>query len=226
MGSYLNHTVFLEFYGLPGSGKSTISHAVAGELRKRGNIVIEPTYELIHRRPRYMRMCIKLLQMVEYALLHPKKYITLIKLVRRNGYFRIIDVFAHISNIIQKIWVYNKSDADYIIFDQGITQSAISLSQENHISSLYNEKQLYGLCRSRDVKKIYIVVSIQEAIRRMSYRDKHGSRIEKITDIEKKKTIMKLVERQCEIISGTKIDGEKSVDENKKRITNFAIGRR
>lgn len=40
----------IEFVGMPGSGKSTISHAVAGLLRDRGNEVLEPT-RIVDRLP-------------------------------------------------------------------------------------------------------------------------------------------------------------------------------
>lgn len=38
----------VEFLGLPGSGKSTLSHAVAGRLRRHGVRVAEPTWEIDH----------------------------------------------------------------------------------------------------------------------------------------------------------------------------------
>jgi thymidylate kinase len=40
--------VWVEFLGMPGSGKSTVSHALAGVLRQRGMTVAEPTYATDH----------------------------------------------------------------------------------------------------------------------------------------------------------------------------------
>lgn len=51
----------VEFLGLPGSGKSTVSHAVADVLRRRGLVVDEPTWSVDHelssRRRYFHKIC-------------------------------------------------------------------------------------------------------------------------------------------------------------------------
>ena len=47
----MRDTEFIEFYGLPGSGKSTLSHIVAERLRSEGYAVEEPSYDIDHQHP-------------------------------------------------------------------------------------------------------------------------------------------------------------------------------
>lgn len=48
----------VEFVGVPGAGKSTLSHAVATALRASGEIVTEPTYDITRGRDRRWRKAI------------------------------------------------------------------------------------------------------------------------------------------------------------------------
>lgn len=191
-------TVFLEFYGLPGSGKSTISHIVAEELRKMGKNVEEPTYDIDHKYSGNIRKVIKLLKLVRSALLNPKEYKALCVLIKANGYTGI-EVLSQAANIVPKLWEYDHTRSDYEIFDEGLTQSAISLVN-NERNSSENEVSLYSLCKKRVVRKFYIKVSPETALLRMAGRDMHDSRIEKMTDDIKRNNALQGIEIQCESI--------------------------
>lgn len=200
MGSDINcNTLFLEFYGLPGCGKSTISHLVAEELRKKGKQVKEPTYDSDHKLSENKRKCIKLLKLIRYTLLHPQKYKRLIKLVKSNGYTGLM-ALSQAVNIVPKLWEYDHAMDDYVVFDEGLVQSSISLVKDGD-NSKYNEEMLFSLCAKRFFKKIYIKVSVDTALERMQERDKHDSRIEKITEEETKQRAIRIVEMLCESIS-------------------------
>lgn len=193
------NTIFLEFYGLPGCGKSTVSHLVAEELRKQGKKVIEPTYDTDHRYSPSVRKGIKLLKFIRYVMLNPRKYKELSELITANEYGGT-DVLSQAANIAPKLWEYDHAKADYIIFDEGLTQSAISLAN-NQSSSRENERKLYGLCKQRTVRKLYIKVSPEIALSRMAGRDKHDSRIEKIRDETEKVKAMREFEGLCESVT-------------------------
>jgi len=208
MGSDL--TVFLEFYGLPGCGKSTISHLVAEELRKQGKKVIEPTYDLDHKYSAGKRKVLKFLKLLRFAAGHPCKCWKLRKLIKANGYSGL-EVISHAANITPKLWIYEKSKEDFVIFDEGLTQSAISLCQGER-SSVENEVELYSLCKKRNVRKLYIKIDIETALRRMVGRDKHDSRIEKIKDSTEQKKAILSVEEQCNRISFSDIVFSKTIE--------------
>lgn len=207
-----DNTVFLEFYGLPGSGKSTISHLVAEELRRQGKKVSEPTYELDHLYSNSKRRLVKLLQLIRYAATHPKNYKKLMQLVKANGYGGS-EVISQAANIASKLWMYEKSKTDYVIFDEGITQSAISLCQ-GKMNSVDNEAELYSLCRKRMTRKFYIKVDKETALERMANRGKHDSRIEKIDDEAGRIDAITAFERQCNAISSGLIIQGRIVDES------------
>ncbi len=210
MGSDLkDNTVFLEFYGLPGSGKSTISHLVAEELRKQGKKVIEPTYDTDHRYSPSVRKGIKLLKLIRYALLCPNKYRALSKVIIANGYTGT-DVLSQAANIAPKLWEYDHARTDYVVFDEGLTQSAISLVI-NEGSSSENEKALYNLCKQRTVRKLYIKVSPETANMRMAARDKHDSRIEKMKDEIERENALREIETRCNAISSGLLIEEESI---------------
>lgn len=210
MGSDIkDNTVFLEFYGLPGSGKSTISHLVAEELRKQGKTVKEPTYDTDHRYSGGVRKGIKLLKLIRYVLVSPKKYKSIKKLIKENGYTGL-DVISQVANIAPKLWEYDHARADYVLFDEGLTQSAISLVK-NEGSSSENERTLYNLCKQRRVRKLFIKVSPETAIMRMARRDKHDSRIETIKDEVERDNALREIERQCNAISSGIVIEEENI---------------
>ena len=191
-------TLFLEFYGLPGCGKSTASHMVAAELRKQGKNVSEPTFDMDHKSSGKVRKVKKLLKLFRYAVAHPKKYKALKTLVSKNGYGGSGGL-SQCANITQKLLAYEHEKSDVVIFDEGLTQSSISLSQ-GRMNAAENEKELFALCPKRNVKKIYVNVSPEVALKRMEGRSQHDSRIEKIEDPLLRENAMVVFHVQCDLI--------------------------
>ncbi len=214
MGSDIkDKTLFLEFYGLPGCGKSTVSHALSNELRKQGKTVIEPTYDIDHKYSKSVRRIIKLSKLVRYSLLYPQKYIALCTLIRKNGY-KGAGLLSQTVNITSKLWAYDHAKSDYVIFDEGLTQSAISLEIFNG-NSLRNEFNLFRLCKKRKTIKFYIKVSPEIALIRMKKRNKHDSRIEKIIDKDERERALRAIEMQCNtILNGFVIEGTNQLSLN------------
>lgn len=190
--------MYLEFYGLPGCGKSTISHSLAEMLRSGGKEVYEPTYDSDHRKNPIIRKICKGSNLLKFIIVHPKKWKSLNTLIKKNGNTgRTASSLG--ANIVSKLSYYNKEYSGYVVLDEGITQSSISLVNAG-ITAAENEKALYGLCATRNVKKIYVKVTSDTALARMSERDVHDSRIEKIADPAERKTALQSFERECETI--------------------------
>lgn len=224
-------TVILDFYGLPGAGKSTVSHLLAESLRKKGHEVYEPTYDLDHNKNSYLRKIYKLLSSGKYGVFHPIRLCLCIILVRRYGYRKIKDVISQTINIMIKYYVLNKTNRyDYIIFDEGLCQSAISLSilklpEKANVIAKYLYKDLDVVF---NIKPIYLVTDIEQALMQMDNRNGNDSRVEKIVDIKEKDRLMGRYLKACMNIEDDKIivinTKEKSLEDIKYEIEKLLIG--
>lgn len=212
MEADIRKPIVLEFYGLPGSGKSTISHLVAQELRKQGRKVIEPTYDVDHKYSVGKRKAIKLIKLIEYALLYPEEFHRLRKLITENGYAGL-NKLKQASNIAQKLMAYKTNKEDVVVFDEGLTQAAISLAQ-NRSNVVEIEKDLYKLCKAKNIRKIFVKVDLETAISRMEGRDKHDSRIETIENELERISALEEFEKQCDRIISEFVVNNRSLEES------------
>ena len=99
-------------------------------------------------------------------------------------------------------------DVDYVIFDEGLTQSAISLTQNGVGDVRKIEATLYHLCDNPQAKKIYIKVNLDLAFARMASRKTNDSRIEKLQNDNEKMQALKLFELSCKKIAPTFVNDE------------------
>ena len=99
----LKEPIHIEFFGLPGCGKSTISHQVAERLRAKGYKVYEPTYYSDHNLKPVCRKLRKLLATMYYSISHHKEYLSLIRLAKENGYTGFKDSLKQICELFNKV---------------------------------------------------------------------------------------------------------------------------
>ncbi len=175
--------------------------------------MLEPTYESDHTVSPGKRKWKKCGDLLRFFFRSPKSCHALLRLVRRNGY-RGGSALSHAANIAQKLSVYNHADFDYVIFDQGLTQSALSLSHTGKIPVGENEAAVYALCNSRSVRKIYLHVDREEALRRMAGRDTNDSRIEKMRTPEERRAALAVWENMCEKIPYNLFVENREIDES------------
>ncbi len=182
--------IFIEFYGLPGSGKSTLSHNLAGELRNRGFYVKEASYEIDKHGP-FLRRIYKFLVCSYWLFFHHSCYAGAKDLVRENGYVGK-EAFLHVINVIQIIGIYNRNtESDFILLDQGLIQAAISLSVNGKIAAYENFVRLVHLTEDVEPSKsIFVDVDVETSLQRMHKRSTNYSRVEKLRDDKKKLEMM------------------------------------
>ena len=174
--------IFFEFYGLPGSGKSTLSHIVADWLRSEEYSVEEPSYDIDHQHP-LLKRTRKLATCGYWFVFHNDQYRRTREIVKHNGYHGIT-AFKQMANVIQKMRIYNnRTSAEIIFLDQGLIQACVSLSMNGILSAKDNYELL--LCLMPNAAKairIYIEVDDKVAIDRMNKRVTNDSRVEKLKD--------------------------------------------
>ena len=112
--------MFIEFTGVPCSGKSTISHNLAIKLGELGYDVVEIPYRLAHHYTFSRRIFIRLLFVFLFLMNHPIKFITNVLLIKAS----VINKF----NIcyIQGIYCLKNKNKIFIL-DQGLGQGLLSI---------------------------------------------------------------------------------------------------
>lgn len=192
MENSVNRTLFVEFYGLPGCGKSTISYIVASRLRSEGFLVDEPSYEVDHGRSTLFRKLKKLSVFFFWLVFHYDIFKKVIAIVKRNGYSGKSKI-EQTSNVLQKIGVYQDTRRRRIvIWDQGLVQASISLSLCGDIKAEDNLMNLLHILNP-NVKTLNVLITVGEevALERMSQRVTNNSRVEKLKDTNQKHQMLK-----------------------------------
>ena len=129
------------------------------------------------------------------------------KIVRDGGY-RGKEAISQAANIAKKLSTYRAAKADYVIFDEGLTQSAISLTQNGVGDPCKIEASLYALCDYPNVKKVFIKVDLATALSRMASRSTNDSRIEKLQSNDEKLQALAAFETACNAILPSQVNSE------------------
>lgn len=216
MESDLKAPVFIEFYGLPGCGKSTIAHALANELQRQGRKVNEPSYDMDHKYSRLLRKIYKFVNLLMLIVAHNNLHKNLIQLIKENGYKKHQLIFQEI-NLAYKMRSYlNGNRFEFIIFDEGLIQSAMSLSMKGALSPSDNVLRL--LEHVPVAKNYYIKTDMKENFSRLILRNTFDSRIDRISDNAVKETVIRELESRFDQINKSLnsqiIDGNQSIHEN------------
>jgi len=197
MGRNVKKTVYFDFFGLPGSGKSTNAHNMAKKLREQGYMVKEPSFEDDHKKNVIYRKIKKLLTTILFSAVNRCKYRSVRALVSRNGYSLHRNGLNQIINIITKLSAIKQysNRVEYVIFDEGLAQAAISLSVNSDIPANENLSQIMSMLDG-EYRIIFIntEIDLEIALERIAYRNSRDTRIEKMESEEQKKNMMRRYE--------------------------------
>lgn len=179
--------ICLDFYGLPGSGKSTISHLVAEKLREDLHVK-EVSYDIDHGCSKWIRGLIKFKELIIIMVAHPCIFMKLIKVIADFHCIWNNKFYRNLLNLAFKVRALQHTDFDIVIFDQGLWQSVTSLKygccEDVDIISAY--KKICSLInRNVYVLNVYIKVDVKIAERRLLSRESGRARVEKLNDDER-----------------------------------------
>ena len=121
--------MLIEFFGLPGSGKSTMSRRVATLLLRRGLIVDEITFDLDHRRRRFDKVLTKLARLVRYAFAHPRHALSDLVTITATRQATLVDLGKVVFNwlFIASLASRKRSPSRITVLDQGVAQAMWSI---------------------------------------------------------------------------------------------------
>ena len=182
MEANLKKTIIVDFYGLPGSGKSTVSHAFSDALKQKGYCVEEPTYMLDHKTSPIKRKALKMFRTAIY-LIWQRENSTAIALniwnAEKKSFSRWLSQYVNISN---KLFCLKRlmGKCDYIVFDEGMIQSILSVSFDSETAEdeIKNISQLYEF----DELKVFVSVPQEIALERIIKRNEKNAMVERIGD--------------------------------------------
>ena len=121
--------MIIELCGVPGSGKSTVAHALVAELRRRGHAASLPLEEVSPRRSRGDRLRRKLRRAAAEIAGHPQASARTVQAVRRSHQPTRRDVAIRSLNwlVLRAAMRRASTTPGFHVFDQGLVQELCSL---------------------------------------------------------------------------------------------------
>lgn len=209
--------LIIEFYGLPGSGKTTIVNALQRRLEGMGLTTVIMYYRnILHRKPQTLLAAPSYWKIIKTAsscakMLSKHRYMERILLM-----VRFVRMYRHFSM---------DTPADCLLIDQGIFQGLLSIAHDEvmpRTETLHNLIKLLHL----DELRLFLVkcdVSVDTANERIISRQSNGCRVEAMTEAERRNTLIvqtsnitnirTLINEECPSLCMVEINSEGSVDD-------------
>lgn len=201
MGNSLNSKITLEFFGVPGSGKSTIAHSLADLLQENGYSVQEKSYIVNGQFGDLRRIILKLRYTFIFTIFHPLFLLELFSMIDKNVFFDLKEKIKQWVNVCFVLYNYKKkNNRQFFIADQGLIQAAISLTI--HCKEVEIAQIIKKMSSVIEMPKYIIYVNIKEdkSLYRLKTRINGKSRVDKEKSEEKRIKELKKVADMCEDI--------------------------
>lgn len=194
-----NNIIVIDFFGLPGCGKSVISHELARLFESGGININEVSYNMDHRNHPFMRLLKKTCSTLLYALFHPILFIDLIKVIGCNR--SPMNLISQIRNLCYKLFLLHDSKSVFV-FDEGFVQSSISitLGTDKSCSAIFKTILNY-IPKGTVYIVVHLKTTIQTSMENMALRKTKDSRVEKMNNINIQKLYMESFEEMTKELS-------------------------
>ncbi|WP_449536929.1 hypothetical protein [Ferdinandcohnia sp. Marseille-Q9671] len=198
MENDLKHGIIVDFFGLPGSGKTTIAHLLANKLNENGYEIQENIYYMNNEYSSLKRIVIKTVNTITFTIKNFAYLCDLFSMfsgVTIRNYHEVIKQWVNVCFVLTNVNQTNKKD--FVIADQGIIQAAISLSVTyKNVDIEAVIRKLYERVNS-PVRHIYISVELEKDLERLNLRDNGKLRVDFEKDEVLQRFQLKVIEKLC-----------------------------
>jgi hypothetical protein len=178
--------LLVEFVGLPGVGKSELSHRVAARLAAAGERVREPSYELAHGPSPARRRFWKSLHVARQLALHPLASLRVLAAIGRTqqrGFGTRVRLAVNALLVVSLAAQARRRPGVHLL-DQGLLQAAWSVALDDRPGAPLPLLDTRGLCGAIADLVVIVDAELGTVQRRLSERPGHESRIEQYGAVE------------------------------------------
>lgn len=225
-------SIFMEFNGIPGSGKTTLSNKLIAEMKSEDYSV--QSYHRVIKKPtkknlRYLALYLIKIKPSSYKMGYfALMYLFTNKILNHENWLRVISLII-LFDFYQKESLDLKNNV--IMVDQGIIQQIISMLYESELIADKYVKKIIKFTKKMGLE-IYIInvdLNIKESFDRLNERKGNISRIQKLNSeiaINTLNTQQRNFNKVREIIKEIDIESidvntQESIDKNVQLIENF-----
>ena len=171
----------VEFLGIPGAGKSSVSSRVALILDERGHVVDDLSYRLAHGRTRTSRFLKKSVHVVKELVLHPVVALRALREIAALPHPSLRVLLKMTFNWLLVSALSRRGHKPGIhVYDQGIFQSFWSLGFGGGPAAIARSaERLWGLIPAPDLV-VVIQADLQAILYRLRLRQERKSRIDRL----------------------------------------------
>ncbi|MGL5794852.1 MAG: hypothetical protein ACRC06_10680 [Waterburya sp.] len=195
--------LIVEFVGLPGAGKTTISQQVVSQLRDRGlQIVFRSEILEQWQRKNFLQKAIQLFPKNLnhwHILINSLVLAWQVKPINWHSFAKAVKIF---TNVKRNDAVAHVNHCDIILLDQGLLQETWSVGiTGNSPQTKYLQQGITPIFRNRATLIIYCRVNVSTALKRIQNRQTMNSRFDRMDSKQAYSTMEKYASYLEEIIS-------------------------
>jgi hypothetical protein len=171
----------VEFLGLPGAGKSSLSHLVAAQLAEHGVTVAQPSYELAHGPQPRLRRLRKMLHVARELVTHP---FATARAARIVGATRQPDAATRTRLLFNWLLVVAlargaRTRPGVHLLDQGVLQAVWSIALEDRSETALQLLADPALALALPDVAVVVAARLDVVHDRLCSRSAHDSRVER-----------------------------------------------